>query len=66
MNLTFPTFPPRLGEEMMLFRSMLPEESRLRLELAGDGGRTTYVFKGGSKLWMFSPSSRLELLTWCK
>lgn len=41
MNLTFPTFPPRLGEEMMLVRSMLPEESRFRLEFAGEGGRTT-------------------------
>jgi hypothetical protein len=63
MNLTFPSFPPRFGEEMMLFRSMLPEESRFRLEFAGDGARTTAL---GSYFKIYCPTSRLELLTWCK
>ena len=43
MNLTGPSFPARFGEEMMLFLSMLPDESRFRLEFAGEGARTTAV-----------------------
>jgi hypothetical protein len=63
MNLTFPSFPARFGEEIMLCRSMLPDESRFRLDYASDGARTTAL---GSYFKIYSATSRLELLTWCK